>query len=91
MHYLIQTLIVSHRKTDTIQICLSLNNLFNVAGFLMGRLCISDQLDSPSCVGVDVDRSVQSPCVCCILYSVLTGDYTLHADLICRIPARTVK
>ena len=62
-----------------------------IVGLLMGRLRLSHQLDSSSRLGSDANGSVQPPGVCVILYRVLTGYYTLHADLIRRIPACPVQ
>ena len=39
-----------------------------VVGFLMGRICVLNQLDTPSCVSPDVDWKVFTSGICGLLY-----------------------
>ena len=42
-------------------------NLFLSAGFLLGWICVSDQLDSSPCLGPHGDWKIFTQDLCCIL------------------------
>lgn len=55
-------------------------------GLFMGRLCVLDQLDPSSCAGADAHRTFLSPDLCGLLYCLLPGHNSFHADLLCGFP-----
>ena len=61
------------------------------SGFLLGRLRVSDQLDTAARFGVDGHGTIQSQDLHCLLHCLWTRHYPLHADLICWVSTCTIK
>lgn len=58
-------------------------SFYPVIGLFMGRLCIFDQLDPSPCTGADAHRTFLPPDLCGLLYCLLPGHHSFHADLLC--------
>ena len=63
-HILIYLLIITFYNCIS-KICFI---LMMVVGFLLGRICVLDQLDTPSCVSSDVNWKVFTSGICGLLY-----------------------
>lgn len=55
-------------------------------GFVLGRLCVFDQFDSPSRPCPDADWPLLPSDLCRLLHCVLSGHHPVYADFLCRIP-----
>lgn len=57
-----------------------------MAGVVVGWLCFPDQLDTAARAGADDAGPVLRACVRRVQHAVLRRHYTLHADLVRRLP-----
>jgi hypothetical protein len=56
-------------------------------GFIMGRICVPDKLDSTSCADSNGHRTILASYLCSLQYVILCGYCTVNADQFCRISA----
>ena len=57
-----------------------------VLGLFLGRLRVLDQLDPSSCTSADAHGTFLPPDLRGLLYCLLPGHHSFHADLLCGFP-----